>query len=115
MAKIELEQLAAIPFLNHGEAYGRFLCSTMFYDGEWHAWIDANGRLFKTQMWPSETAYFGTRAEKPTDICLHFLNLMAQRLNCYPISKQLFALQDDVDNLAASLAKIQHLHQNLQQ
>ncbi|WP_441234478.1 hypothetical protein [Bradyrhizobium sp. 930_D9_N1_4] len=112
MTKIDIEQLTSIPFLDHGELSGRFLCSTMFYDGEWHAWIDAGGRLFKTQMWPAETVYFGTRAEKPTDVCLHFLNLMAQRLNCYPISRQLFALQDDVYNVAASLAKIQHLHRS---
>jgi hypothetical protein len=112
MTQIDPAQLASIPFLDHTELHGRFLCSTMFYDGEWHSWINAGGQIFKTQMWPAETAYFGTRAEQPTDICLHFLDLMAQRLNCYPISRQLFALQDDVYNMAASLAKIQHLHQS---
>jgi hypothetical protein len=51
-------------------------------------------------------------AERNTDICLSFFNLIAQRLSCYPLGKQLFALQVDVCNLAASLAKIRHLHRS---
>ena len=101
MTKMDVTKLAAIPFLNHAELPGRFLCSSLFYDGEWHAWIEAGDHMIKVQMWPAETLYFGTRAERKTDLCLRFLNLIAQRLSCYPIGKKLSALQVDVCNLAA--------------
>jgi hypothetical protein len=112
MTKMDVTKLAAIPFLNHAELPGRFLCSSLFYDGEWHAWIEAGDQMIKVQMWPAETLYFGTQAERKTDLCLRFLNLIAQRLSCYPLGKKLFALRVDVCNLAASLAKIQLLHRS---
>jgi hypothetical protein len=59
-------------------------------------------------MWPAETCYFGTSGERPTDLSLHFI--MAQKLSVFPITRQLFGLQADVYNLAASLAKIQLFH-----
>jgi hypothetical protein len=68
--------------------------------------------MIKVQMWPAETLYFGTRAERKTDLHLRFLNLIAQRLSCYPLGNKLFALQVDVCNLGASLAKIQLLHRS---
>lgn len=112
MAQLDLIELEKIPFFDHKELPGRFICSTLFYDGEWHAWIDAGGQIIKMRMWPAETIYFGTRPEKPTDVSLHFLHLIAQRLNGYPVNKQLFALLADVYNLVASLAKIQLIHRS---
>ena len=50
--------------------------------------------------------YFGTQPQQTTDICLHFLNVIGQRLNYLPVAPLLFGLQDDVFNLSASLAKI---------
>jgi hypothetical protein len=64
MTKIDISKFAVIPFFDHAELPGRFVCSTIFYDGEWHAWIDANGQFFKTQMWPAEAVYFGKRGER---------------------------------------------------
>jgi hypothetical protein len=54
--------------------------------------------------------YFGTVPEQETDICLHFLDMMGQRLNYLPVGRLFFGLQDDVFNLSASLAKIRLLH-----
>ncbi len=54
--------------------------------------------------------YFGTSPEHETDICLHFLDMMGQRLNHLPVGRTFFGLQDDVFNLSASLAKIRLLH-----
>jgi hypothetical protein len=107
---LDAAQFAKIPFLNHAEVSGRTLFSTAFFDGKWHGWIEAGDQLFPTQMWPAEAVYFGTVAENETDICLHFLDLMGQRLNYLPIGRLFFALQDDVFNLSASLAKIRLLH-----
>src|SRR6202044_2719415 len=110
MTKFDISRLAAVPFLNHAELPGRFLCSLMFYDGDWHAWIEAGDLILKTKMWPAETVYFGTRPEQETDICLHFLDIIAQKLSFLPIGRPFFALQDDLFNLSASLAKIRLLH-----
>ncbi|WP_315766992.1 MULTISPECIES: hypothetical protein [unclassified Bradyrhizobium] len=110
MTQIDIAKLSAIPFFDPAALPGHFICSTMFYDGEWHAWINAGDQLFKTRMWPAETCYFGTSAERPTDLSLHFIDLMAQKLSVFPITRQLFGLQADVYNLAASLAKIQLFH-----
>ncbi len=45
------------------------------------------------------------------DLRLHFLEIIAQRLSFLPIGRPFFALQDDVFNLSASLAKIKLLHE----
>jgi hypothetical protein len=37
MTKMDVSKLAAIPFLDHAELQGRFLCSLLFYDGKWLA------------------------------------------------------------------------------
>jgi hypothetical protein len=108
--KVNIAELSKIPFLNHTQMGGRFLCSTVFFDGEWRAWIDAGEQLIATRMWPAESVYFGKSAEKETDFRFHFLDLMGQRLNYLPITRQMFGLQDDVFNLSASLAKIRLLH-----
>ncbi|MGO9006937.1 MAG: hypothetical protein ACLQB4_14430 [Beijerinckiaceae bacterium] len=108
--KLEFEQIAKIPFIDLAELPGRTLFSTVFYDGEWHAWIEAGDQLLATRMWPAEAMYFGTQPQQTTDICLHFLNVIGQRLNYLPVAPLLFGLQDDVFNLSASLAKIQLLH-----
>ena len=107
---VELSQLAKIPFLSHENLPGRVLFSTLFFDGEWHAWIEAGGQVLPTRMWPAESIYFGTKPERETDILLHFMNLMGQQLNYLPIAKLFFGLQDDVFNISASLTKIRLLH-----
>lgn len=110
MTQINVTNLMAIPFLDHSTLQGRFLCSLSFYDGEWHSWTDVGGKMVKMQMWPAEAVYFGTSAEQQTDICFHFLDAVAQKLSFLPLGRTLFALQDDVFNLSASLAKVRLLH-----
>jgi hypothetical protein len=107
---LDAAQFTKIPFLNHMELPGRALFSTIFFDGKWHAWIEAGDQLLPTQMWPAEAMYFGTLPEQETDICLHFLDMMGQRLNYLPVRRMFFGLHDDVFNLSASLAKIRLIH-----
>lgn len=111
MTRMDVLKLATIPFLNHSGLQGRFLCSLLFYDRKWHAWIEVGDQLFETQMWPAEAVYFGTAPELETDICFHFMDIIAQKLSFLPLGRALFALQDDIFNLSASLAKIQFLHE----
>jgi hypothetical protein len=110
MVSISVSNLAVIPYLNHSTLAGRALYSFLFYDGEWRSWLDANGQLIETRMWPAETAYFGSKPAVSTDICLHFLDIIAQRICFEEMAKPFFALHDDIFNLSASLAKIELLH-----
>jgi hypothetical protein len=107
----QIANFAAIPFLDHSNLQGRFLCSLFFYNGEWHSWIEAGDRIVKAQMWPAEAMYFGTSPELQTDIGFHFLDTIAQKLSFLPLSRTLFGIQDDVFNLSASLAKVRLLHE----
>jgi hypothetical protein len=66
---LDAAQFARIPFLNDAELPGRTLFSTLFFDGKWHAWIEAGDQLLPSQMWPAEAMYFGTVPEQETDIC----------------------------------------------
>jgi len=61
-------------------------------------------------MWPAEGIYFGTKPEKETDIYLHFLDMVGQRLNYLPVKRMFFGLHDDVFNISASLAKVRLLY-----
>lgn len=110
MAQIDVGQFAQIPFVNPAELSGRALFSTLFFDGKWHAWIDAGGSLFPTEMQPAESIYFGTRPEQEADVYLHFLDIIGQRLSHLSVAPLFFGLQDDLLNLSASLAKIRFLH-----
>jgi hypothetical protein len=112
MTNIDVAKLATIPFLEHAELQGRFLCSLFFYDGDWHSWIEAGEGIARVHAWPAEAMYFGTSPEHDTDIGFHFLNLIAQKLSFPPLGRQLFAIQDDIFNLSASLAKVPLLHEN---
>ena len=71
---------------------------------EWPILQDPNVARGSCLFWQTR------RTEK--DISLRFLTLIAQRLSVYPLGRQLFALQTDVCNLAASIAKIQLMHKS---
>jgi len=111
MAQMAVSKFAVIPYLSNTDQSGRFLCTLCFYDKCWHAWIDVADRLIKAQMWPAECPYFGTAPEAPSDICFHFLDLIAQRACFSEIGKPFIGLQDDIYNLSASLAKIRWLYE----
>src|SRR6266699_1093420 len=110
MTSIEVSKLAAIPFLDRRVLAGRVLYSLTFYNGEWRAWLETGGQLIEMKMWPAETIYFGSKPEVPTDIYFHFLDIIAQQICFEEMTKPFFALQDDIFNLSASLAKIELLH-----
>lgn len=110
MEQFDASQLSAIPYLDAVSLQGRFLSTLCFYDKEWRMWMVAGGRLIETKAWPAESFYFAYTPESPNDILLRFLNFIAQRACIKEVGKAFLGVQDDVFNLAASLAKIELLH-----
>lgn len=112
MAMGSIVGLNEIPFFDLSEATGRFFSSAMFYDaGDWRMWMSiGEGKFIETKAWPAEGFYYGRHAELKTDLHLHFLDFIAQRASYLEIQKPLMGLRDDFFNVAASLAKISHIH-----
>ena len=113
MALGQIIDLADLPFLTKGDLGGRFLCTSTFYDGSWRTWlaIEEDGRkLIEVQAWPAESFYFGTQPEQPSDICSAFLTFVAQHANFDGFYPPFSAIQDDLFNLSASLAKLDLIH-----
>ena len=73
--------------------------------------VENENRLIEVQAWPAEAVYFADAMQSPDDLALHFLDFMAQRANITAVEKPILGLHDDLFNLCASLAKIDHLHQ----
>ena len=112
MSKGSIVTLNDIPFLNLSQAGGKF-CRTLtfFVGGEWRLWIPlGDGRVVESHGWPAEGYYFGEAAERESDIYLHFVDFIAQKASYTEIGKPFIGLTDDFCNLAASLAKISHIH-----
>lgn len=112
MEKIDLDKLRAIPYLDLSDLQGRTLSSLCFYDDGWKFWIWAGGQLIETCAWPGEAFYFARAPERPSDLCLHTLNFIAQRASFPELMKAFVGFQDDIFNLSASIAKIELLHKH---
>jgi hypothetical protein len=77
-------------------------------DGEWHMWVpDSKGGLCKVSGIPVESCYFAKQPAKEDDLRLFFIEFLDQRAN-YPETHRLArGAYSDVQNLAASLAKLE--------
>jgi hypothetical protein len=108
---IEIKKLDAIPYIDKGQLEGRFISTMHFYhEGSWELYIDVGDRLMPIKAWPAEAFYFANEREKDTDLYFHFLDFIAQRACFYGTEKPILGLRDDLFNLSASIAKIEHLH-----
>ncbi|UGA49064.1 hypothetical protein HU230_0043445 (plasmid) [Bradyrhizobium quebecense] len=108
----EVVDLSGIPFLSKTDLRGRFIATLTFYDGEWQMWmeIEPAGRFVKVHAWPAEAFYFAATPENDNDICSEFLNFAAQSANKRSAMRTFAAVQDDIFNLSASLAKLPIVH-----
>jgi hypothetical protein len=105
--------LSDIPYLTKADLQGRFLASTLFYDGsDWQMWLQTElaDRFVKVHAWPAESFYFSAAPENENDLCSDFLNFVAQSANTLPVMRPFSAIGDDIFNLSASLAKLPIFH-----
>lgn len=114
MAFGDLVDLSAVPYLDHGALPGRFVVSLMFHDGGWRAWLQTEeaGRLVEVHAWPAEAFYFAREPADIQDLCIGILTFVAQRANFLGLQAAFSALQDDILNLSASLAKLCLIHES---
>lgn len=107
MAFGDIVDIFGIPYLAHAELPGRFITSLMFHDGDWRVWLQTQeGRFIEARAWPAEAFYFARTPESPEDFNSVFLNFLAQRANFRGFEILLSAIQDDIFNLSAALAKL---------
>ena len=112
MSNVSKKELEKIPYIDQDALDGRVILTLMFYDNnEWHWWLPSSKGLIKTKGFPAESSYFAKQPERENDICLHFMNFIAQRA-CWPeIVKPFHGLQEDIYNLSASLKKFKILYE----
>ncbi len=101
---------AHLPHVDADNLGGRSLSLYSLRDenGEWQMWLpDGNGGLFKVIATPVESCYFAKEPASESDIRLFFIEFLDQRAS-YPKTRKLArAAYSDVQNLAASLAKLE--------
>jgi hypothetical protein len=107
MALGDVVALSDIPYLSKEDHSGRFLASPTFFDGGWRMWMqtESTNRFVEVHAWPAEALYFAVTPEEQADICSEFLDFVAQRANRLTVMKAFSAIQEDICNLAAALAK----------
>jgi len=106
MSAVEIAELSKVPFIDVENLQGRTIATLAFFsEGDWHFWVPTGQGLIKIKGWPSEGCYFGTKAEKPTDAYLEFLNFIAQRCSWPPVVRPFLGLQQDYFNLCATVKK----------
>ena len=108
---IEYSELEKIPFIDKANVGGRVLTTLTFYDdGKWHFWVPTPSGLQFLIGHPVESDYFAKDREGEHDVYLEFLNFMAQRACWMDALKSIKGITCDIQNLGASLAKIELFH-----
>lgn len=108
-----LGPITDIPFLAKTNLQGRFIASLMFYDGvDWHTWLQTEqpDLFIKIRAWPAELFYFSKEPENQNDLYSAFFDFVGQIANISSVKRPFGAIQDDILNLSASLAKFPALH-----
>lgn len=81
---------------------------SLYKDGEWHMWIpDGKEGLYERKAVPFEACYFAKAASSENDVNLFFVEFLHQCASYPETQKLAWAVYSDVQNLAASLAKLE--------
>ncbi len=102
-------ELAKVPYLKGPLGDGRRVPLMAFWDGnKWAVWIPtASGELISAQpLGMAEGSYFAREAERKHDLYVPFVDFLVQRAYWPSVVHWVGALEDDLRNLATSLAKI---------
>lgn len=109
---ISKAHLAKIPYIDAGNIGARTLTTLTFWENkEWHMWIPTPEGFIPMLGHPVEGDYFGKESEAKTDVCIAFLDFMAQRACWKDTLGSVDGLACDIHNLGASLAKIDLFYQ----
>ena len=109
MVKIELKELAKIPYLRADLAGDRSVSITPFWDGtSWHVWINGPDGTLLPMKPPGcgEARYVGREPADTNDLHFPFADFVWRRASWADVAHWSGALVEDVHQLAASVAKI---------
>lgn len=113
MAPGQISKIEDIPYLDKEQLKrSRFVPSMMFHvDGQWRLWVQTGDDAVVEMLGePAESYYFSAAPEKEGDFTTIHLNFIAQHALISGLTRSFGAFQDDLFNLAASLAKLDLIH-----
>ncbi len=109
--RISTAELKKVPYLDIKSVGNRTINIVPLWDGnEWHVWIpQADGTLLKMRPRDStHSDYVAAQPARDDDLHLPFLEFMWKHASWPDVAVRVRALSEDVHNLAASMAKIDH-------
>lgn len=113
--QIQLDALNILPHYQGCELQGRHIPLIALYDdkSEWQMWLPHEGKPHLFKGIPSEGCYFATRPADKSDLHSAYVELMFQRALWPDIFPLVQAVYSDLNNLGASLAKIDLIFSNI--
>jgi hypothetical protein len=121
IAKIEargfapLDSIADLPHVTCADVRGRVFHLHGFYDDEqgWYAWIPrSDGKIMPIVAVPVEAMYYSKSPEDENDLYCRFLDFVYQIASWQKPSILARGIQSDLNNLGASLEKLELIHQS---
>lgn len=113
MAAGQISLIEEIPFLDPSQLERcQHVASLAFHaEGRWRVWLQAGDNAFvEIKGEPAEAYYFSAAPAHQADFTTLHLTFIAQRALLTGLTRSFSAFQDDLFNLAASLAKIDLIH-----
>jgi len=114
MAPGQISPIEEIPFLDVEQLKRcRHVASLTFHiEGQWRIWLQTGGEnaFVEISGEPAEAYYFAATPVHDADFTTLHLNFIAQRALVTGLTRSFSAFQDDLFNLAASLAKLDLIH-----
>ncbi|RHX78783.1 hypothetical protein [Leptospira yasudae] len=113
MAKVNLEELKKIPYIDSNSLSNRIVPSLSFYEEEqWHIYFPSDNDLIKMKgAIIAEGMYFARKPESNSDLYLKFLDFLGQRVLTENLIYPIRGIEDDIMNIGASLRKFQILYE----
>lgn len=113
MAPGDTCDIRSIPYLSIGNMSGRFISCLSFHDEIWRMWMQIEpDKFMEVHAWPAESFYFAKKPERQSDFYSYTLNFITQRANFTSAQRVIIAIQDDIFNLSASIAKFDVIFQS---
>lgn len=89
----------------------RFVPLFALYENEWKQYVDTERGLININIVDiADGLYFSKEAVRTDDIKLAFFNIMYKKANFKEKSEFIYYILDDIQNLTASIEKINHFH-----
>lgn len=109
---VDKSELAKVPYLDPAALGDRVVNLMAHWDGEsWTTWINSRGKLHSIRPANAVRAdYVAREPASSDDVYIPFVELIWQRASWPDICPIVSNLCNDIHNLGASLAKVEHFY-----